>query len=262
MKLLPLAFIALFSIGCATRSDQATNESRQRYLMGLAWFQNAGEVRALSYQAFNAAKHQVTTELKKRVRGKKKKPAIVFDLDETLLDNSPYQAWAVQNKTGYPKGWKEWIEKAEAKAIPGGIEFAKWGKKKGVELFYISNRKIRGLDATFKNMKALGFPVKKENIMLREKTSSKNERRAVVLKKYRVIAYLGDSLTDFTGDFEKQLTPQRAELVDKMRDEFGRKFIVLPNPVYGDWEGALYQYNWRASETDKVKMLEESLKGF
>jgi 5'-nucleotidase (lipoprotein e(P4) family) len=95
------------------------------------------------------------------------------------------------------------------------------------------------LEDTFENLKAVGFKVKKENIMLMDKEHSKESRRQEVLKKYDVIVYLGDNLTDYPGGFEKTTVERRNAMVDSMKSSFGEKFIILPNPLYGDWERAL-----------------------
>src|SRR5919198_131082 len=53
-------------------------------------------------------------------------PAVVLDLDETLLDNSGYQAWMLMNdKTFDPKTWTAFVNAQVSTPIPGALEFAK-----------------------------------------------------------------------------------------------------------------------------------------
>src|ERR1051325_1435012 len=60
-------------------------------------------------------------------------PAVILDLDETAIDNSAYGAGLVVNRTTYnPKAWGEWTRAAQAKAIPGAVEFTKYADAKGV----------------------------------------------------------------------------------------------------------------------------------
>jgi len=213
------------------------------------WVQNAAEVRALSYQAFNLAKFQLDKELRKRSR---KKRAVVVDVDETVLDNSPYQATNVLDNRAYEKkSWGAWIDKASAKALPGSVEFLKYADSKGVEVFYVTNRKIKGLDATYKNLVKEGFPIKRSNLFLRTTSKSKVARRSEILKKHNIVILMGDTLADFHEAFEDLSIKDRFQAVERFKKEFGKRFIVLPNPMYGDWEGALYDYNWGMTNKEK-----------
>ncbi len=203
--------------------------------------QNAAEVRALTYQAYNIARLRLDHDLK--YNKSKKKRAIVVDADETIIDNSPYQARNILKNESYTsQNWNEWVQEASADAVPGAVEFLSYAASKGVEVFYITNRKINGFDATYVNLKNLGFPVKKENMMLRTTGNSKKARRAKVLKNHRIVLLMGDTMADFSEIFEHKSTGERRKLTDEYRQEFGKKFIVLPNPMYGDWEQALYDY--------------------
>jgi 5'-nucleotidase (lipoprotein e(P4) family) len=193
MKKMSLLLICFSLFSCAHQSGQ------DHLTMATLWTQKAGEVKALSYQAFNIAK----MELVKRLRRKNKKPlAVVVDVDETVLDNSPFQARGIITNTSYPDGWREWIDAAEAKPLPGAVEFLNYAKKRGVAVFYITNRKQIGREATIKNLKSVGFPVNPEHVMCRVKSSSKKERREDVLKKYDISLLMGDNIGDFSEVFE------------------------------------------------------------
>jgi 5'-nucleotidase (lipoprotein e(P4) family) len=245
--LILLSLVTLFSCSSTTKNPAAYSEQ------GTLWIQNAAEVRALSYQAFNSARTHLDYVLRKKRY--KKRPAIVLDIDETLLDNSPYQAQLIVDKHTYEKkSWYKWIDMAQAKALPGSVDFLNYAHKRGVKIIYISNRKIRGLDKTYENMVEVGFPVKRQDIFLRTTTSSKEERRQEVMKKYDIVMLVGDTLGDFSEDFHKKSTNERNILTDKSRGEFGRKYIVLPNPMYGDWENAMYNYEYSKTNEEKAKM--------
>ncbi|OUR94841.1 5'-nucleotidase, lipoprotein e(P4) family [Halobacteriovorax marinus] len=246
-----LMIIALVLMSSCASSDK---DNLARYTeSSTLWIQNGAEVRALAYQAFNTGKVYLNRVLRKKMY--KLKPAIVVDIDETLLDNSPYQAKNIlDNRLYNSKDWKVWIDLAQAKAVPGSIDYLNYVRKRGVKVIYISNRKIRGLDATYKNLLELGFPVKRQDIYLRTTTSNKEERRQKILKNYTIVQFIGDALGDFSEDFHKKGTNDRNILVDKMRGQFGTKFIVLPNPMYGDWEGALYNYEYSKTPQQKEKL--------
>ncbi len=238
----------------------------EQLMMSTLWHQTSAEYRAIAYQTFNLAKMALDIELKKKTP---KKKALVFDLDETLLDNSPYQGMSIEQNTGYPHGWYDWIDAAKAKPIPGAVEFLKYADSKGVNLFYLSNRKIKknrrvpGMKNTLKNMIALGFPQAVESHMyLRDKSSGKEPRRSEIAKNNTIIMLFGDNLNDFSDVFEKKSVVDRKVEVDNLKNMFGSKFIVLPNAMYGEWEGAIYNYNFRAPIDEKIKMRIDALESF
>ena len=241
----------LLTLGACSTTNQ------EHLTMATLWTQNAGEVRALSYQAFNIAKMKLDKDLR---RSSKKTRALVVDVDETVVDNSPFQAQGILDNSSYPTGWREWIDMANAAALPGAVEFLNYAHKRGVEVFYITNRKVVGFDATYKNLVDLGFPVKKENMMLRLKDSSKKSRRAKVLKNHRIVLLMGDNLGDFSEVFEVDNTKERNDLVDQNKKYFGDRFIVLPNAMYGNWEGAVYDGNMRLPAAEKKKIRHQRLK--
>lgn len=227
-------------------------------LMATLWHQTSAEYRAIAYQTFNLAKLVLNIELTKP---SEKKKAIVLDLDETLLDNSPYEAMVVKESTSYPNGWFDWIDAAQAKAIPGAVEFLKYADSRGVEIFYLSNRKIKknrkapGMKNTLKNIRDLGFPQANESHMyLRDKESGKQNRRNAIAENHSIIMLFGDNLNDFSDVFEHKSVDDRKTAVDTLKKSFGKKFIVLPNAMYGEWEGAVYDYKWRESAQKKSDM--------
>ena len=201
------------------------------------WLQTSGEYRALVYQAYNIARERVERDLEDKHNRKR---AVIFDIDETILDNSFGGADEIQKGLSWKDNkFAEWVKSRKAIAIPGTVDFVKFLTDRQVEIFYISNRKVEWFEDTHANLIKAGFPVKKENLLLMGAVQSKEERRQSVLKKYDVVLYVGDNLTDFPGGFEKTSVEVRNALTDKMKADFGRKLIMLPNPMYGDWERAL-----------------------
>lgn len=225
-------------VGCSTQPGaQGKPNPREYQVAAYLWQQTSGEYRALVYQAYNIAREKMERDLEDKHNRKR---AVVFDIDETILDNS--FGGAKEIKEGIP--WKEtlfadWVKEKRAIAIPGALDFIKFLVDRQVEVFYISNRKLAMFDDTLINLQAQGFPVKKQNLMLMGDDSSKEPRRQEVLKKYDIVMLVGDNLTDFHQAFEKKNVTERNGVVDLMKADFGQKFIMLPNPLYGDWERAL-----------------------
>src|SRR5688572_15833063 len=224
------------------------------------YMQKAAEYRALAYQAFNLARLRLDEDLDKKnvkrlPKAERKLPrAIVVDIDETVLDNSPAQAYGIKN--GIPfntKDWYAWGEMRKAKAIPGAVEFLNYAVSKGVKVYYISNRDDVQKQATIDNLKSVGFQdAVVENVLTRTAESSKDARRAVVMAKYRVVMLVGDNLDDFTSAFERKPVADRFAEVEKAKDQWGKRFIVLPNAMYGTWESAIYEYE-RLTEAQKAE---------
>lgn len=230
------------------------------------WMQKAGEYRALAYQAFNLARWQLDCDLdkkhvKKLPKIEQKKPrAIVVDIDETVLDNSPSQAWGIKNRIGFDlKDWYAWGEMRKAKAIPGSVDFLNYAVSKGVKVFFVSNRDEVQKQATIDNLKNVGFAdISADNVLLRQKDaqgnniSTKTPRREFVLQKYRIVMLMGDNLDDLSDVFERKSVTDRFAEVDKVKNDWGKRWIVLPNAMYGTWENAIYEYG-RLTDAQKTE---------
>ncbi|MBK9175036.1 MAG: 5'-nucleotidase, lipoprotein e(P4) family [Flavobacteriales bacterium] len=167
--------------------------------------------------------------------------AVVVDIDETVLDNSPYQVNAIRRgRTFDQNDWREWTDMAEAKACPGAQEFLHFAKSTGCEVFYITNRDIREKASTLKNLSDLGFPFADEaHLLLMEGASDKTERRARVAATHRIVLFVGDQLRDFDERFKDRSIRYGRDAVDIMRDSLSQYFILLPNPMYGTWRDAV-----------------------
>lgn len=261
MKSLVLLSLILFS-SCSSRNATGpkSNGHADDALLATNWFQTAGETKALYLQGYALAKIRFDEANKK---SSQKPKAVVVDIDETILDNSPYQAKLIKEKALYPMYWKEWIDSEAAAALPGAVDFLNYVTSKKAKVFYISNRKEHERKSTFNNLKKLGFPVSDENeLLLRPVESEKGKRRSLVAKTHDIVLLVGDNLNDFDSVFEGKSPSERGEIVGALKHEIGKKFIILPNPLYGDWEGSLYHYNFRADENEKHRIRKESLRSF
>ncbi|EKD31758.1 MAG: Acid phosphatase [uncultured bacterium] len=226
------------------------------------WHQTSAEYRALCYQAFNAARTYLETLIAKREPGEKF--AIVTDLDETIIDNSYLEAKEIKKGVEYSsEGWKEWVGKSAATGVPGAVDFLHWAAGQNITIFYISNRSITDLKPTLENIKKLQLPNADEEHMLFLTTeSTKEPRRQTVAKDYKVVMLMGDNLNDFSNLFEKKSIDDRKAETDKVKDEWGKKFIVLPNAIYGEWENAFYDYKRNLTPKEKETKRKDLLKGF
>ncbi|WP_395947811.1 5'-nucleotidase, lipoprotein e(P4) family [Bacillus sp. X1(2014)] len=231
--------------------------------MSVLWFQKSGEAKGLYYQGYNIGKMRLDEILSKRRGRNAMIPAIVLDIDETIVNNSPHQAWYVLAGRKIPFNWNEWFKRTEAKPLPGAIEFLKYAKSLGVEIFYISNRYESQKDATIKNLQSVGAPqADVEHVLLIQPGEvGKETRRHQVAKTHEILLLFGDNLGDFS-EFDKLSVTKRDQTVDKYRDEFGKKLILFPNPMYGDWEGAIYNYNYKLTDEEKIKLRRKLLETY
>lgn len=214
-------------------SAQDVNRITEQNLNSVLWKQSA-EARAMYYQTFNLARWRLEQTL--RTYNSNKLPAIIFDIDDTLLDNSPYAARLIVNHKTYPSGWSEWVHEAKAKPLPGALEFLNYANSQNVTIFYITSRLNTQKDDTIKNLLAYGFPqIKEPHILFKTTENSKESRRQTISATYEIIMLVGDQLTDLSSVFDNASLEKRNSEVTKMRGEFGKKFILLPNPTYGDW---------------------------
>lgn len=241
-----------------SKEAQADNEYQTAAVL---WTQSAAEARALRYQAFTFARFVFDRDLKVNRRLRRKR-AVVVDIDETVLDNSSYQVELILKHQPYTEAtWTAWCERAEAGALPGAVDFLRYAASRGARIFYVTNRRQNVKEATIRNLKQKGFPdVDEQTVLVRTDVSTKEPRRKQISQRHRIVLLMGDNLADFSDLFEGKTTEARAAAVDATRDKFGAQFIMLPNPMYGDWESAIYGYDFKLSEEEKAARRKAALK--
>ena len=249
----------------AAPTKPAATAGGDENLNAVAWVQTSAEYRAVCETVYRAAADKLDAALKEKhwdalvpeERGNAAaglKPAVVLDVDETVLDNSPYQARLVRNGKEYDEvTWDQWVAEKKAKPVPGVVEFAKAADAKGITVLYVSNRAEHLQDATLANLKAVGLPVKNDDVFLglgtfvadcEQQGSEKLCRRKLAGQKYRVLMQFGDQLGDFV-EIQANTPEARAELSAKYATWWGERWWMLPNPTYGSWEPALFNNDWK-----------------
>ncbi|MDZ7718488.1 MAG: HAD family acid phosphatase [Balneolaceae bacterium] len=262
-KFLFLSILTITALltGCATTQPEITNNNFNSTL----WVQTAAEYEANAIQAYNSAESNIgvalrdkswTAALEQGSNYSLKPPAIILDIDETVLDNSKYQAQLVLDDEEFnPETWDEWVAMEAATAVPGAVDFINSMADLQVDVIYITNRECMARSEggpecpqeqdTIDNLLKVGInEVDAEHLMLRGEqpgwTSEKESRREEVASNHRIIMLFGDDLGDFLPDVKSNITPEeRAELVDEYSEHWGRKWFILGNPTYGSWESIL-----------------------
>lgn len=220
------------------------------------YMQTAAEYRACCYQAFNFATAVLRDRLRNR-RADAKPSAIILDLDETVFDNSGFQAMLLRSGLTYDRRlWRDWQQNLQGRLalVPGAREFILTATQADVSVFYIGNTREEHREAIEAAMRGFVIPVPtKKNLLLRDdrdlNPDDKTKRRESVTSGHDVLVSVGDNLRDFDETFAFVPVPtksdpadqvdaaidRRKRLVDAKRDYFGGYYIILPNPVYGEW---------------------------
>ena len=250
-------------------ADEIDNSYQKQSLLAVLFKRTSAEYKANTFQIYNSAKNNIDkaladkswTALKNQLKDYQNlPPAIILDIDETVLDNSEHQVRSIKNGTNYPIGWKEWVSEESAGALPGVKEFLSYANTKGIKIFYVTNRTHDLEEYTRNNIKSLGLPFDNDMDVLLMKNekgwgSDKTSRRDLIRKDFRVIQIFGDQLDDFIPLTESAKSMnERKILIDKYADMWGEKWYMLINPMYGEWEEALYEHCWSCypEENDRV----------
>jgi acid phosphatase len=240
-------------------------------LNAVLWQQGSVEYRLIAGQTWVSALAQLDRAIKtpdwdalpegdRTVPARGLPMAVIVDVDETVLDNSAYQARLVAGNAPYADDtWDAWVQQQAAPAVPGALPFARRAAARQVEIYYISNRTEAQADATVANLRALGFPSADRAHFLGKgavvpdctpKGSDKGCRRQLVGRTHRVLLQVGDQLGDFL-DIADNSPAGREQAVRPYLGWVGERWFVLPNPTYGSWEPALFGNDWHKSEAER-----------
>lgn len=207
------------------------------------WVQSAAEYDAAALQTYNLARRAVDEGL---AAADSRPAAVILDLDETAIENMPFEARMVRKGITYDKNdWLSWVNESKGRAVPGAAEFLAYVRSRGVTPFYITNRMQEEEAGTRANLQRLGYPLlgNEDNVLTRAereewKSSDKAPRRDWVASRYRVLAVLGDDLNDFANAHDAT-QEARDEIVRRNAAEWGTRWFIVPNPTYGSWERAI-----------------------
>lgn len=261
LKISSIILLTVLFTGCAHLKEDTLPQPKNTVSKSALWIQNSAEYEASSLQVYNLATKNLVP-LVKSTGGEGGSshlpPAVVLDIDETVMDNSRYFANLILEKEVFdPATWDTWVSLQQATAVPGALDFIKYAKDTGVEVVFITNRACKKREGavelcpqksdTITNLERLGFAdVDPSNVLLKnekkEWSSEKESRRNIVAQKYRIIMLVGDDLGDFLPNVKKNITPvERIRLVTEHADKWGTAWFILPNPEYGSWFSILHK---------------------
>ena len=263
---------ALFASVCvrALCAQSATHE----LLDSVLWVQTSVEHDAAYEQAYRQARAMLdrarkdrkwTAAIEQSPGFERLPPAVILDIDETILDNSPEEAEHAAGRDR-PGLWDEWVRQERATALPGALAFTRYAAANGVAVFYVTNRNTSAKAPTLRTLERLGFPLQHsaDSIYCRgekpEWTSDKGSRRALIAQRYRILLLIGDDLGDFLSGIRVS-SEERRRIALTHSSWWGERWIILPNPMYGSWESALYGNNPAMPKTEQLRLKQERLRG-
>ena len=253
----------------ASEEDKSFQEQS---MLSVLYVQTSTEFAANNIQTFNNASKALdmalqdktwTAALEQKNNFSSKKPAIIVDVDETVLDNSSFQSRTILSGLSYPNGWAKWVNESNASAVEGVYEFLHYVNDSDVKIFYVTNRLESFREPTIKNLKRLGLPFddNKNTLLMRvdENVRDKTERRRNIADDYRIVLLVGDQLTDFISTKEAYVFhSDRKKLAKKYSDMWGSKWFMITNPTYGRWELSIYD-QMPKSEDEAIQKRKETL---
>jgi acid phosphatase len=269
---------AIIVLAADLLAEEAKGPGPNDNLNAVLWDETAVEAQAVMTQAYALARIRLDEALADKGRTADatvqtgdfadKPPAIVLDVDDTVLNTSPYQAWTVKSGTSFsPKTWTAYVNSKIDFAIPGAVEFTQYAASKGIKVFYVTNRTKEEESATAERLKELGFAMG-DNVdtLLTAKEredwgSAKSSRRAVIAKSYRLLLLIGDNLGDFTDAYKGSLA-ERQRVFDDNKAHWGKDWIALPNPAYGSWESAAYGHDFKTPLEEQRQKKLDALKAW
>lgn len=254
-KIIP--FVALLGLLACKTAPQSTPEAvavpqasttHLHNVKATAFFNTAIENKWVYTQLYELAEQKLLRNLAVMPSGLP--PAVILDLDETVLDNSPYELENIANGRTYQSDtWKAWTAKGTAAALPGALNFCRMADSLGVQVFYLSNRAVDEMAGTLRNLQNLGFPqAEPSHLLLKDGPSDKSPRRQLVRDRHYVALLLGDNLRDFMDDFKLRTPDYGAALLETYGDTLRSHFVLFPNPMYGEWEKPIEPYLNNPSE--------------
>ena len=265
----------LFAAHISATGEKIDNSVQAQSMLAVLYAQSSAEYEANNLQTFAGAKLALekalvnknwTAAIEQKEDFSEKPPAVILDIDETVLNNIPFQARAIIKGESYPNGWVEWMLEEASTSVAGVSEFLKYADSKGIKIFYVTNRIAIAEEATRNNLKKLGLPFDTDRDVLLMKnengwTSDKVSRRELIAQDYRILLLIGDQLGDFISlDEATTGMDSRKEIAAKYEEMWGKKWFMITNPIYGRWEASIYNNEYPDTESELLQMRLKALK--
>ena len=160
-SLKPILFLLIFVTNGHSFASEKDKSFQEQSMLSVLYVQTSTEFAANNIQTFNNASKALdialqdkswTAALEQKGNFASKIPAIIVDVDETVLDNSSFQSRTILSGLSYPNGWAKWVNESEATAVEGVYEFLHYANDNNVKIFYVTNRLESFREPTIKNL--------------------------------------------------------------------------------------------------------------
>jgi len=255
----------------ATEESPAARPLNSHEMLNAAlWQQTSAEYEAAARQAYRLARVNLDFALKDpawsavptpEANSAQLPPAVMLDLDETVFDNARYEARIILEYGKYTsETFRQWCEEAAASAVPGATEFLRYAAGRRVAIIYFSARSEKLRACTLRNLERLGLPIGTDaNTLLLRTGGGKEQHRREIALRYRVLLILGDNLDDFIEGSQAP-ADERRRMAQRHADHWGSKWIILPNAMYGHWEAAFFDFDYRLPRSELLRRKLEGLR--
>jgi 5'-nucleotidase (lipoprotein e(P4) family) len=228
----------------------------------MAYKQTAAEFYALCHQAYNLARLRIDLALAQHTSGEPPL-AVIADMDNTILHAMSYWGYLInENRDFFDDAiWDEWLPNNLITAVPGSIDFFRYCQQQGVEVFYVTNRNQgeRTFEYALAHLKHLNLPyANEENLFVFRESSDKSPAREKIEESFEVALMLGDNLNDYRRDYYVKDVDERRRLMERDRDDWGTKFILIPNPTDGHWVRAIFGNSEPAPTDENRRILKDA----
>jgi predicted secreted acid phosphatase len=169
-----VAGAALYGTGAATADQSTANSTHEPYNIGLlvkdidtyygttldsngVYQASPDSPYAMDLARIDSAAKKYIDQAARKAHHRGEKPAVVFDIDDTLLLSLDYE-----KKTNYTynsASWAAYVAQADRPAVFGTPELVEYAESKGVEVFYNSGLKESQRASAVENLKKVGVDV-------------------------------------------------------------------------------------------------------
>lgn len=248
--------------GDPAHAQQRCDELKNPLLWAVAWKETAAEYAALCHQAYNVARMRLDMVLEQRADADRPL-AVVTDMDDTILHASSYWGHLIERGVDFFDDgiWDEWLPKNLFTAVPGSLDFLKYCEQRDVEVFYVTSRDQgeSTYEYALSQLQLFRFPyADREHLTVYRDTSDKSPARERIAAEFEVVLFIGDNLNDFKRDYYVRDVDERMSLMERDRQEFGHRFIVLPNPTDGHWVRAIFGDSEPPATDDNRRLLRQA----
>ena len=267
MKTHYVLFAALALTACAAPTPQIVEETPapDDIDIGILWTEHSAEYQAVSAQVYAVARRDLPRLLADpdwtalpgdhEVAGKP--PAIILDVDETVVSNADYQEtlrFAPYSRYGH----FDWMRNNTAVPIRGAAETIEAAREAGVTVFFLTNRACEPFDdadgdcpyeqVTIDDLREAGIETDAEHVLMAWEqpgwSKEKVNRRNFIAETHRVIMLFGDDYGDFVHCTRATPLPpctepatraSRHAALDTYAEYWGNGWYILPNAMHGSW---------------------------